>query len=285
MVAHQSQAVSPEQQPRDTSLNNGQVTNTSVAPGKNEHASDENEIKAAKVQAAAAVWAAIIGAVGAGIFGFAVFMATQHYQKDDGRQKALNEYTTSMKELIASTDIDRKAPQRVAALQYAKTLLVMRELDEDGDRKGQALRFLHENCLVTTKEVTQRCVALEQSLDKEPGKIAEEKIDLRGVNLNGIDLKDTWIPHVNLRGAYMRGANLQNADLKGADLRFTDLTDANLAAAKNLTGACYVEKTISPDSKGTVFPPDFKPADHGMVAIPESESDPNSPDFQSCPKV
>lgn len=188
--------------------------------------------------------AAGIGAVGAIVAGVAVFSATQYYQENDGRQKALNDYTTGMKELMASTNIDRKAPQRVAALQYAKTLLVMRELDGDGDRKGQALRFLHETCLITTQEVTQRCLELKNILPK-----GGEKIDLRGVNLNGIDLKDTWIPYVNLREAYMKGANLQNADLTGVDL-----TDAVLAATpKSNFQDAWLDVLLRPNNIGMLF--------------------------------
>lgn len=183
------------------------------------------EIKAAKIGATAtwvgAIGAAFIGIVGSALTGFILFQVTQHYQGNDGRQKALNEYVNSMKELIASTQVDRASAEKIAALAYSKTLLAMRELDEDGDRKGQALRFLHENCLVT--------------IDKKDGKVPSlcgtrqdikngEKFNLHGANLNGIILEDTWVPNVNLRKVYMKGANLQNADLSGADLREANIS-------------------------------------------------------------
>ncbi len=213
MVANSSKNVSVEQQLPDSFVKNGQPTSTSTTLDKNITTLDEDEIKAAKIQAKAARCAAYISAVGAFVAGVVVFSATQYYQENDGRQKALNDYTNSMKELLASTNIDRKAPQKISALQYAKTLLAMRELDGDGDRKGQALRFLHETCLITKEEVTQRCVELRSILLN-----GAEKIDLSGVNLNGIDLKDSWIPSANLSKAYMRGADLQKANLEGADL-------------------------------------------------------------------
>jgi hypothetical protein len=204
----------PEQTPHvatDTSKPTQQATTTSEESG-------DLEIKAAKIGAKATKWAAGIGVLGSALTGFILFQVTQHYQGNDGRQKALNEYVNSMKELIASTDIDRTSTIKIAALAYSKTLLAMRELDGDGDRKGQALRFLHENCLATVGEkVLSTCETLQDIR-------GQEKFNLRGANLNGIVLEDTWIPNVNLRKVYMKGANLQNADLSGANLAEADIT-------------------------------------------------------------
>lgn len=207
MVAHSSQTVSVEQQLPDSFVKNGQPTSASTTLDKNITTLDEDEIKAAKIQAKAARCAAYISAVGAFVAGVVVFSATQYYQENDGRQKALNDYTNSMKELLASTNIDRKAPQKIAALQYAKTLLAMRELDGDGDRKGQALRFLYDTCLVIKQETLCHV--------NVP---AEGRLELNGTNLDGITLKDAWMPDINLRGVYMRGSDLQKANLEGADL-------------------------------------------------------------------
>ena len=101
MVAHSSQTVSVEQQLPDSFVKNGCPTSTSTTLDKNTNTLDENEIKAAKIQAKAARCAAYIGAVGAFVAGVVVFSATQYYQENDGRQKALNDYTNSMKELLS----------------------------------------------------------------------------------------------------------------------------------------------------------------------------------------
>lgn len=211
----------PDQlQQNNTSQSNGQPKST-----KNVASDKHNKKKL--TDAEATILAAVIGAIGAGIFGYGVFSATQHYQDDDGRQKALNEYTTSMKELIVSSDIERTNSQMVADLQDSRTFLVMRELEGDGDRKGQVLRFLHETCLIKTEVGAARCVRnlLEQELQQARENLRMAKVDLSGIDLDEVDLQDASVPNIDLHGAYMRGANLQKAALSGADLR-----DANLAA-------------------------------------------------------
>jgi uncharacterized protein YjbI with pentapeptide repeats len=138
---------------------------------------------------------------------WATFSITQDVQERDGRQKALNDYVNGMKELIASTQVDRSNGQMAAGLKNSRTFLVMRELDGDGDRKGQALRFLYETCLIRSN-----CSR------------TTPKVTLNGINLNGIVLEDAWVPHLNLQKTYMKGANLKKADLTRADLTEADLT-------------------------------------------------------------
>jgi uncharacterized protein YjbI with pentapeptide repeats len=177
------------------------------------------------------IGAAVIGAVGAGIFGGLLWLATQHYQNDDGQQKALNEYTTSMKELIVSSDIERTNSQMVADLQYSRTFLVMRELEGDGDRKGQILRFLYETCLIKTEVAAERCI---QHLPEDKQRQARENmanVDLGGIDLNGVNLQDTWAPNMDLREAYMEEANLQNVALSGSNLTGATLTKSNFQKA------------------------------------------------------
>jgi Pentapeptide repeats (8 copies) len=180
------------------------------------------EIKAATIGAKATLragnatlLAAALGALVTASTGYGLFEITKHHQGIDGRQKALNDYVNGMKELIASTAINREQPKKIAALQYAKTLLVMRELEDDGDRKGQAIRFLYENCLVP-KDEDSKCQVFPS--------ILAQGFNLKGANLNEIDLQDTWMPYVTLQKVVMRGANLQSADLSGANLREADIT-------------------------------------------------------------
>lgn len=90
---------------------------------------------------------------------------------------------------------------------------------------------------------------------RRPG-VAEDRVDLRGIDLRGEDLaaaclrgvdlsaadlrgahlscaalQGAELSRANLRGARLRAANLRGARLVAADLRQTDLTDADLAGA------------------------------------------------------
>lgn len=173
------------------------------------------------------IGAAVIGAAGALAAAYGVFLITQYYQDNDSRQRALNDYVNSMKELIASTGIERDNPHTLAALQRSRTLLIMRELGEDGDRKGQVLRFLHETCLFKTGEGTKRCA---QSLLEGGQQEAIENTvtaNLSGINLDNVVLQDVWAPNMNLSGVYMRGANLQESALSGSEFVRATLTASN----------------------------------------------------------
>jgi len=63
-----------------------------------------------------------------------------------------------------------------------------------------------------------------------------ERVDLRGAELNELNLPRVCFAYANLDNAKLVKANLANADLLEATLRNTDLSRANLREA-NLTGA------------------------------------------------
>ena len=72
------------------------------------------------------------------------------------------------------------------------------------------------------------------------------RLNLRGVDLRGVEVRGASLPGADLAGsrlqrADLRGANLQDVDLERADLRRADLAGANLAraglAGANLEGA------------------------------------------------
>src|SRR6266480_4929340 len=60
-------------------------------------------------------------------------------------------------------------------------------------------------------------------------------LDLRGANLQKVDLRRFSLKWIDFRGANLRGAHLEGADLSGVKLRFTHLEGANLSKA-NLAG-------------------------------------------------
>ena len=63
-----------------------------------------------------------------------------------------------------------------------------------------------------------------------------ERVDLRGAELNDLNLPKVCFAHANLDGATLRRANLSNATLLETTLRNTDLSNADLREA-DLTGA------------------------------------------------
>ena len=64
----------------------------------------------------------------------------------------------------------------------------------------------------------------------------KEDIDLKYVNLSGVNLRGVNLIDADLSGVNLRGVNLIDADLSGADLRSANLRGANLRSA-NLRGA------------------------------------------------
>ena len=62
-----------------------------------------------------------------------------------------------------------------------------------------------------------------------------ERKDLRGANLQGVDLIETNLQGANLQGANLQEANLRGANLEEANLQEADLTEANLQGARNLS--------------------------------------------------
>ncbi|MBT5714507.1 pentapeptide repeat-containing protein, partial [Candidatus Poribacteria bacterium] len=69
----------------------------------------------------------------------------------------------------------------------------------------------------------------------------EERPDLLGAKLRGVDLREARLAGADMVGADMRGSHLSRADLRGAhladaDMRGAKLRDANLEGA-TLTGA------------------------------------------------
>ncbi|SDY06070.1 Uncharacterized protein YjbI, contains pentapeptide repeats [Amycolatopsis xylanica] len=77
-----------------------------------------------------------------------------------------------------------------------------------------------------------------------------ERVDLRGADLDGLDIPRVCFAYSNLDGASLVGAKLGGATLldvtlRGADLRSADLTGANLEGA-DLSGVITDEATVWP---------------------------------------
>ena len=120
--------------------------------------------------------------------------------ENEAKDNLLQQTTLEEKELLnAAIDVIR-----------ARTLSILRTFRQDGERKGDVIRFLIE------AEV-----------------ISKLKLNLSSANLSSANLSGA-----DLSGANLSSANLSDADLRGADLRKTDLKYANLSDA-NLFNANF----------------------------------------------
>jgi uncharacterized protein YjbI with pentapeptide repeats len=132
----------------------------------------------------------------------------------------------------------------------ARSLSVLRRLGEDGERKGDVVKFLIE-----TEILNKLNISLSGS-------------DLSRANLSWCDLSWARLTGANLIDTHLRKADLSKADLSWARLTGADLSRANLSGAKltgadlnraNLSGVRWDERTSWPDLekfKGTINIPE-----------------------------
>lgn len=120
----------------------------------------------------------------------------------------------------------RENSKKAQAIASAMTLSALRQLGEDGDRKGQLLKFLAEGELIGSQ------------CPRTPGKVeADSECNEPLLGLGNADFQNTRIDSpISLRGANLRKALLEEADLTGIDLTKAKMQDANLEMA-NLTAA------------------------------------------------
>lgn len=76
-----------------------------------------------------------------------------------------------------------------------------------------------------------------------------KRIDRRGADLIGANLKGADLRGANLRGAYLIAADLRGADLRAADLIGADFRDADLKGA-DLTGSIFLTQVQVNSAKG-----------------------------------
>ncbi len=115
----------------------------------------------------------------------------------------------------------------------ARTLSILRQLENDPVRKGAVLRFLSEAEVIRKLDINLSQAEL-QGADLAYANLAGAKLieaKLIGTDLEGANLKDTVLIEANLQGANLQGAYLQGAELQLADLQGADLTHAKLTHA------------------------------------------------------
>lgn len=242
----------------------------------------------------------------------------QEIAADNQRYSVLSDYFDDMTELQLDKGlIENLSSQPIMTLSEgkqarqiarAKTLTSLRQLNGDGERKGQLLKFLYEAKLIGNQcqnnpETLEVLNCLEPILDLDGARLEEVKLEppiplkgidldkalLAGANLQGIDLTKAEMQGAILKGANLTGALLAESkmaktDLEGAILTGAFLWSADLANAKlinaNLQEADLRDTDLTEASlqganfKGakynnsTKFPNQFNPAEEGMKLCP-----------------
>jgi hypothetical protein len=137
----------------------------------------------------------------------------------------------------------------------ARTLSILRQFGDDGERKASILRFLIEAEVIKKLNLDLSSAQLHS--------VQLSGVNLRSANLHSADfshatLKISDLSNAKLRGtnfhnadlslAILSGSNLSRADLSECDLRSADLHNANLRGT-NLNGAILLGSNLS-TSKG-----------------------------------
>lgn len=152
-----------------------------------------------------------------------------------------------------STDQEREMKYRwILSMARARTLSTFRQLGQDGERRGQLLKFLYEaeliggQCEIDEKTLqSQGCRHSILPLDgaRLEGLAFDSAIQLTGVNLEGASLAKAKLPGIDLTSAIMTKARLQNANLAKALLDNAQMAVSNLEGA-NLSNASLVKANL-----------------------------------------
>lgn len=173
------------------------------------------------------------------------------------RQTALESYLDSMTELLLRNGLRTAPPDAtVRHVAMARTLAVLRTLDGVG--RGQVLQFLSDAGLVGRNRIISLRHAAFGGADLEGAQLRHSYLwlaDLHGANLRRADLRNADLWYSNLSGADLReanlsGAHLGDANLSGADLRGADLSQASLRKAR-LDGADLLGARVTPEQLNT----------------------------------
>jgi len=197
-------------------------------------------------------WLNLLGVLGIPVvvgFGAAWFTAQQgkvseRENKDNQREKALQDYIDKMSELLLDKHLrDSQPKNEVREVARVRTLTVLSRLD--GERKRSVLKFLHESDLlkkdkpiIDLNEADLREAHLDEAqlIEANLCKAKLMEANLSKVNLEGANLSRANLSRANLNGANLSRANLNGAKLIGANLYGVDLIGADLGDAK-LIGA------------------------------------------------
>jgi uncharacterized protein YjbI with pentapeptide repeats len=162
----------------------------------------------------------------------------QHIANERAQDEALQAYLNQMSQLLLDKDKPLRQSQKddeARTLARARTVTVLGRLD--GSRKRSLVEFLLESGLIgrpPTTVLPPRTPITEIYALPTEGIISLSAADLRGADLQGIEMSSA-----DLRGAILSSANLQKAYLQYVKFSAADLRGANLHHAQLLGAALY----------------------------------------------
>ncbi len=121
----------------------------------------------------------------------------------------------------------------------ARTLLILRKLGKDGERKGEVIRFLIDVEIIDKLDLSYANL---NNASLEWAKL--NNANLRMVELNNANLFRAELNNVYLAGAELNNANLEWAELNNANLEWAELNNANLEWAE-LNDATLFEANLN----------------------------------------
>jgi hypothetical protein len=182
-------------------------------------------------------WLLLLAAVAIPVvagFGAAWFTAqhgkvSERENRDNQREKALQDYIDKMSELLLDKDNplrESKPEDEVRTIARVRTITILSQLD--ARRIGYVFTFLREAELMSN-ELASSIVSLRQA-------------DLRKINWGQADLREANFMDADLTGATISQADLSKSDLSGANLSEATLSRADISGA-NLGRASVSDAT------------------------------------------
>lgn len=168
------------------------------------------------------------------------------------RHEVMTDYLDQMTELILKEKLGQSSSnEQVRSIARARTLNTLRQLDDDGERRGQLLKFLYETDLIgqcetnqlTLKSTCQGIPILDLKDAKLDGMTFTPPVPLQGIELAGVSLANANLPNINLTRADMKQADLEKANLAGAILTDAQMENATLTGI-NLSDAILTRAVL-----------------------------------------
>jgi uncharacterized protein YjbI with pentapeptide repeats len=189
--------------------------------------------------------------------------------KDNQREKALQDYIDKISELLLKEHLDERTADGILKPEYEQarkiarvlTITVLNQLDVR--RIGYVFAFLREAELMSTvsnSDVVSLGNADFSEVNWNQANLSKVNLgranlsnaslsnsSLREANLSRANLSYTNLLNTNLRGADLTSAKLSNVNLSGADLRETNFIRADLTSARLVGAKLYGAKLSKAD--------------------------------------
>ena len=170
-------------------------------------------------------------------------------QREEVLQSYFDRISTLLidKQLIAlvAKNENRELIEAAVDVIRARTLSILRQFSEDGERKDSVVRFLVESDVIKKLKLDLRDANLRNT---NLGRIVLEGASLTNANLTSANISFTNLEGAKLAGAIFHGANLSNVSLVDANLRGANFGDCVLRSL-------VVQKTFLSPSRTYVLQP------------------------------